>query len=61
MQFLKHKLLQVHFQGFCGSLKSLKFSWATKSLKWYKEVLIMISRGLKFGDGKKISELQNTF
>ncbi len=37
-------------------LKSLKFSCikfkALKSLKLYKKVLIMISRGLKFGDGK---------
>ncbi len=39
-----------------GVLKSLKFSCikfkALKSLKLYKKVLIMISRGLKFGDGK---------
>ncbi len=37
-------------QGFRGSLKSLKFSWikfkAIKNLKWYKKVLIIISRGL---------------
>ncbi len=37
-------------------LKSLKFCCikfkALKSLKLYKKVLIMISRGLKFGDGK---------
>ncbi len=59
MLFLKHKLLQVHFQGFCGSFKGLKFSWATKSLKWYKNILIMISRGLKFGDRKNIPELQS--
>ncbi len=43
-------------QGVRGVLKSLKFSCikfkALKSLKLYKKVLIMISRGLKFGDGK---------
>ncbi len=44
------------WQGVRGVLKSLKFSCikfkALKSLKLYKKVLIMISRGLKFGDGK---------
>ncbi len=43
-------------QGFRGVLKSLKFSYikfkALKILKLYNKVLIMISRGLKFGDGK---------
>ncbi len=42
-------------QGLRGVLKSLKFSCikfkALKCLKLYKKVLIMISRGLKFGDG----------
>ncbi len=36
-------ILDAFNQGFRGVLKSLKL---------YKEVLIMISRGLKFGDGK---------
>ncbi len=49
-------ILDVFNQGFRGVLKSLKFSCikfkALKSLKLYKKVLIMISRGLKFGDGK---------
>ncbi len=44
-----------YLQGVRGVLKSLKFSCikfkALKSLKLYKKVLIMISRGLKFGDG----------
>ncbi len=44
------------WQGFRGVFKSLKCSYikfkALKSLKLYKKVLIMISRGLKFGDGK---------
>ncbi len=44
------------WQGFRGVLKSLKFSYIKfkdlKILKLYKKVLIMISRGLKFGDGK---------
>ncbi len=43
-------------QGFRGVLKSLKFSCikfkALKNLKLYKKVLIMITRGLKFGDRK---------
>ncbi len=43
-------------QGFHGVLKSLKFSCikfkALKSLKLYKKVLIMLSRGLTFGEGK---------
>ncbi len=40
------KIRKVH-----RSFKSLKFR-AIKSLKWYKKVLIMISGGLQFGDGK---------
>ncbi len=35
---------------FCFSMQG--FRGVLKSLKLYKNVLIMISRGLKFGDGK---------
>ncbi len=58
LAFLIHPIYPetTTFQGFRGVLKSLKFSCiifkALKSLKLYKKVLIMISRGLKFGDGK---------
>ncbi len=55
-EVLNSAVRHIPTQGVRGVLKSLKFSCikfkALKSLKLYKKVLIMISRGLKFGDGK---------